>query len=61
MITSEGFTENQTTTALQELQNEIHKLTDIMHPLSATEFINRHQSISTFEDLTIEEIVTILY
>ncbi len=57
MIKSEEFTEKQNTTALQELQNKIQNLTDIEHPLSATEFINVDLSISMFEDSTIEEII----
>ena len=49
IIKSEGITQNQNTATLQELQNKIHKLANIEQQLSA--------SVSTIEDLTIDEII----
>ena len=41
----------------QELQNEMHKFTNIEQPLPAAKYINIDKSVSTFEDLTISEIM----
>ena len=57
LIKSEEFIQKQNTATLQELQNEIHKLTYIEQPLWATEYIIIDKSVSILEYLTIDEII----